>query len=107
MTFARFWPAYVAEHRSRLNRRVHLAGTLGDLALLVFLGATHRWAWAWTVPVLAYGFAWTGHFLIEKNRPATFKHPLLSLIGDHKMAALMLAGRMNGEMERLKIEGKP
>ncbi|HXC18103.1 MAG TPA: DUF962 domain-containing protein [Holophagaceae bacterium] len=106
MTFARFWPAYVAEHRSRLNRRVHLTGTIGYLALLVFLALTHRWAWAWTVPVLAYGCAWTGHFLIEKNRPATFKHPLLSLIGDHKMAALMLTGRMDGEMERLRIEGK-
>lgn len=107
MTFARFWPAYVAEHRSRLNRRVHLAGTLGYLALLIFLGATRHGAWAWTVPVLAYGFAWTGHFLIEKNRPATFKHPLLSLIGDHKMALLMLTGRMDADMERLRIEGKP
>ena len=106
MTFDRFWPAYVAEHRSRLNRRVHLAGTLGYLALLLSLAVTGRWAWMWTVPVLAYGFAWTGHFLIEKNRPATFKHPGLSLIGDHKMAALMLAGRMDEEMARLKIEGK-
>ncbi len=107
MTFGRFWPAYVAEHRSRRNRRLHLAGTLGYLALLLFLGLTHHWAWAWIAPLLAYGFAWTGHFLVEKNRPATFKHPLLSLIGDHKMAALMLAGRMDGEMERLKIEGNP
>jgi hypothetical protein len=106
MTFARFWPAYVAEHRSRLNRRLHLAGSLGYLALLVFLAATHRWIWMWTVPALAYGFAWGGHFLVEKNRPATFNHPWLSLIGDHKMAALMLAGRMDGEMRRLKIEGK-
>ena len=61
----------------------------------------------WTVPVLAYGFAWSGHFLIEKNRPATFRHPWLSLLGDHKMAALMLLGRMDAEMERLKIEGQP
>ncbi|HET6329930.1 MAG TPA: DUF962 domain-containing protein [Holophagaceae bacterium] len=107
MTFARFWPAYVAEHRSRLNRRLHLSGSIGYLALLIALAVTHRWAWVWTVPLLAYGFAWTGHFLVEKNRPATFKHPWLSLIGDHKMAALMLAGRMDDEMERLKIVGKP
>ena len=107
LTFARFWPAYVAEHRSRLNRRLHLAGTLGYLALLAALCATRHWAWTWTVPMLAYGFAWSGHFLIEKNRPATFKRPWLSLVGDHKMAALMLAGRMDGEMARLKIEGKP
>ncbi len=107
MTFSGFWPSYVAEHRSRLNRRAHLAGSLGYLALLVFLTTTHRWHWMWTVPVLAYGFAWSGHFLIEKNRPATFRHPWLSLLGDHKMAALMLLGRMDAEMERLKIEGQP
>lgn len=107
MSFAKFWPIYVAEHRSRLNRRLHLLGSLGYLALLLGLAAAARWAWMWTVPVLAYGFAWTGHFFIEKNRPATFQHPWLSLIGDHKMAALMLAGRMDAEMERLKIGGKP
>lgn len=107
MTFDRFWPAYVAEHRSRLNRRVHLAGTLGYLSLLAVLGATHHWAWAWAVPVVAYGSAWSGHFLIEKNRPATFRHPWLSLVGDHKMAALMLAGRMDAELARLGIASKP
>ncbi|HTL97945.1 MAG TPA: DUF962 domain-containing protein [Holophagaceae bacterium] len=107
MIFDRFWPAYLAEHRSRRNRRMHLAGTLGYLALLGALLATRHWAWMWTAPVLAYGSAWTGHFFIEKNRPATFKHPWLSLVGDHKMAALMLAGRMDAEMERLEIPGRP
>ena len=22
-----------------------------------------------------YGFAWIGHFFVEKNKPATFKYP--------------------------------
>ena len=107
MTFDRFWPAYLAEHRSRRNRRLHLAGTLGYLALLAALLASRHWCWRWTVPVLAYGFAWAGHFLVEKNRPATFKHPWLSLIGDHKMAALMLTGRLEAEFTRLGIPTKP
>ena len=107
MTFARFWPAYLAEHRSRLNRRLHLTGTIGYLCLLAGLLAARHWAWLWSVPALAYGFAWTGHFFIEKNRPATFKHPWLSLIGDHKMAAFMLAGRLDAEFARLQIPTKP
>ena len=86
---------------------MHLAGTLAYLALLVALLATGRYAWLWAVPVVAYGFAWTGHFGIEKNRPATFKHPWLSLLGDHRMAWTMLTGRMDSELARLKIPPLP
>ncbi len=107
MTFARFWPAYLAEHRHRTNRALHLCGTLAYLALLAFLLATARYAWLPLVPVVAYGFAWTGHFGIEKNRPATFKHPWLSLLGDHRMAWLMATGRLGGEFERLRISTLP
>ena len=106
MTFAKFWPIYLAEHRSGRNRALHLAGTIGYLLLLATLLIAGRSRWIWTVPLLAYGCAWTGHFIIEKNRPATFSHPWLSLIGDHKMAALILAGRINAEFERLGIKQK-
>ena len=43
--------------------------------------------------VFAYGCAWAGHFLIEKNRPATFKHPVWSLMGDAKMLSQMIQGK--------------
>ncbi len=65
-----------------------------------------RYAWIWAVPMVAYGFAWTGHFVIEKNRPATFRHPLFSLIGDHKMAWFMVTGQIEGEYERFGIPQK-
>ncbi len=107
MTFAEFWPHYLAEHRHRLNRRLHLAGTLGYLGLLAFLLATARFAWLPLVPVLAYGFAWAGHFLVERNRPATFRHPWPSLLGDHRIAWGMLRGRLDAEYERLGIEQRP
>ena len=41
----------------------------------------------------AYAFAWCGHFLLEKNRPATFTYPVWSLVGDFKMWAGMCMGR--------------
>ena len=103
MTFERFWPAYLAEHRHRMNRALHLAGTLIYLSTLAFLLATGRYAWFWTVPVVAYGFAWTGHFAIEKNRPATFGHPVWSLRGDFQMIRTMWQGR-DAELSRIARE---
>lgn len=96
-----FWPHYVAEHRKPLTRHLHFAGTLGALAL-VALAAGPLPVWlAALAPVSGYGFAWASHALVEKNRPATFRRPLFSLIGDFHMFVLMLAGRMEAEVARL------
>jgi hypothetical protein len=38
------------------------------------------WAKAVWPMVVAYAFAWTGHFFIEGNRPATFLYPSYSLM---------------------------
>jgi hypothetical protein len=48
----------------------------------------------WLLPLFGYGFAWLGHFAVERNRPATFRHPLYSLIGDFRLFADMLRGRV-------------
>ena len=42
----------------------------------------------------AYGCAWTGHFGLEGNRPATFEYPLWSLVSDWKLWAEMARGRL-------------
>ncbi len=44
--------------------------------------------------VFAYAMAWTGHFVIEKNRPATFKYPLWSFVSDLRMLSHMLRGQL-------------
>jgi len=39
-----------------------------------------------------YGFAWFAHFVFEKNRPATFRQPVYSFMGDWKMFWEILTG---------------
>jgi hypothetical protein len=99
-TFAEFWPFYVREHSRAGTRSLHAAGTITGTALLVGLLATGHWRWLPLAFVPGYAAAWVGHFFIEHNRPATFKHPLWSFVGDYKMVALMLAGRMDEEVVR-------
>jgi hypothetical protein len=94
-----FWPYYVGEHREPATRAIHAAGTLAALAILVF-GLVEPWALL-AAPVVGYGPAWLSHALVERNRPATFRHPLYSLIGDFHMLALMLRGRMRAEVARI------
>ena len=44
--------------------------------------------------IAGYGFAWVGHFFFEHNRPATFSHPIYSLIGDWAMFRDVLTGKI-------------
>ena len=93
-SFRDFYPDYLAEHRNPVSRRLHFIGTLLVLATLVYAAVTGRWAWLAAAPVFGYAFAWVGHFAFERNRPATFRHPLYSLAGDFVMFRDMLTGRV-------------
>lgn len=37
--------------------------------------------------------SWVGHFFFEHNRPATFKYPLFSFMGDWKLWWETLTGK--------------
>ena len=99
-TFPEFWTFYVLAHRQPLTRIFHTAGTLTGWALLV-AAIVLRKPWyllaAFAVP---YAFAWFSHFFVEHNRPATFGHPLWSWLADQKMVAMVLAGKMEAEVQR-------
>jgi len=61
---------------------------------LAYTTITEQWMLLWLMPVLGYGFAWAGHFFFEHNRPATFKYPIYSLLGDWVMFKDMLFGNI-------------
>jgi hypothetical protein len=100
-SFAAFWPYYVAQHRDPVNRALHFLGTSLALASLAAALTLSRWWWL-AVPVAGYGAAWVGHFFFERNKPATFRYPLWSLVGDLRMYALLWLGRMDPELERAR-----
>ena len=93
-TFREFYPYYLSEHSNKICRRLHFIGSLIALFSLMFILATQTWS-LFYIPLLAgYGFAWIGHFFFEKNRPATFRYPLYSFMGDWVMAYQFLTGKI-------------
>ncbi|WP_285962288.1 Mpo1-like protein [Pseudomonas tohonis] len=93
-SFAEFYPYYLQEHSNDICRRLHYVGSLLVLSILAYALVTQQWLWLLALPVAGYGFAWVGHFVFEKNRPATFKYPLYSLMGDWVMLKDAFTGRI-------------
>jgi hypothetical protein len=93
-SFQDFWPYYLSEHSKPATRALHCMGTLTGIAVVILVIVIGKWWWFPSALVPGYAFAWVGHFFIEKNRPATFMYPLWSFMGDWKMLALMLTGRL-------------
>ena len=93
-SFAEFYPFYLGEHANRTCRRLHFLGS--SLALVcvgrsLLLGDAR---WGLAALLCGYGFAWLGHFGFEKNRPASFKRPLYSFLGDWRMYGDIWRGRI-------------
>jgi hypothetical protein len=93
-TFGDFYPFYLTEHRHPTSRRLHVVGT--SLALVLLLASlVTRVGWlALSAVVCGYGLAWIGHFFFERNRPATFKYPGFSLLGDLRLWWDTVRGRV-------------
>jgi hypothetical protein len=93
-SFRDFYPYYLTEHRNRTSRRLHVVGTALVLLTVLFAIVSGQGDWLWLLPLVGYGPAWIGHFFFEKNRPATFRHPIYSLAGDFVMFRDVLLGRI-------------
>tara|TARA_B110000503_G_scaffold76408_1_gene117859 strand:- start:160 stop:522 length:363 start_codon:yes stop_codon:yes gene_type:complete len=93
-TFAEFFPLYMQEHQHPLCRRMHFIGSiLGIVGLLAF-AATGRPEAIGAGIAAGYACAWVGHAGFEKNKPASFKRPWFSFLGDWAMFRDMLGGRL-------------
>ena len=100
-SFEEFWPFYVKEHLNPLNRTLHFIGSSSALACVLGAVAAGQWWMLPAAPLVGYGFAWFGHFVIEKNKPASFKYPLWSFKADWIMWFKILTGQMNAEVRRI------
>ncbi|MGK0367182.1 MAG: hypothetical protein ACI9QD_000316 [Thermoproteota archaeon] len=94
-TFEEFYPYYLEDHSNTVCRVLHFVGTFLLLLILVLAIITRNFKLLIILPLVGYGFAWVGHFVFEKNRPATFKYPAFSLKGDFLMFWQLLTGKIS------------
>lgn len=93
-SFRAFYPFYLGEHANRTSRRLHFIGSCAALAFAATAIVQRNPAWLVAALLAGYAFAWIGHFFFEKNRPATFRHPFYSFVGDWVMFKDILTGRI-------------
>lgn len=95
-SFAEFYPYYLSEHQNRVCRLLHVVGSSLVLIEFMCLLVIESSSWWWLLlPLTGYGCAWVGHFFFEKNRPATFRYPVWSLMGDWVMFFQFVTGRLS------------
>lgn len=93
-SFAEFYPFYLGEHNNRTCRRLHFVGSSLGLGFLVVAIVTRNPLWILAGLLCGYAFAWIGHFGFEKNKPASFKRPLYSFMGDWVMYKDIWTGKI-------------
>lgn len=93
-SFKEYYPFYLSQHQNKMSQRLHFLGTaFAILFLLAFIFSFNFWYVIWAI-IFGYGFAWIGHSFYEKNKPATFKYPLYSLLGDLMMFKDVITGKI-------------
>ena len=93
-SFKEFYPYYLSEHKLKINKILHALGSIYGLIFLIFAIFSQQYKLIPIAFLIGYFFAWIGHFIFEKNKPATFKHPLYSFMGDWVMLKDIILGRI-------------
>ena len=106
-TYSEFWPYYLREHAEPGTRYMHYAGTVIATSVLLLALMSQTWWLLIFFPVAGYGFAWVSHAFIERNKPATFIHPVWSLISDYRMTFLAFTGQLKPHLKAAGVTDHP
>jgi hypothetical protein len=99
-SFSEFWPYYLSQHSKVWTRRLHFIGFTNLICWLIVAVVVRSWLALVFAVGSSYGFAWIGHFFVEKNIPATFWYPVKANLGVALMYYKMLRGTLDEDLEK-------
>ena len=70
---------------------------MGQILTIFFVGLVihfELWLLLALSPFIVYPFAWSGHYLFEKNEPAAFHNPIYAKLSDWLMFRDIILGRL-------------
>lgn len=102
-SFYDFWLEYLHAHELLATRLWHFVGTSAALVSALLAIITWNWIWLITALIVSYGCSWMGHFVVEKNRPPSFHHPVWSVRADLLLFRLMLTRGLTENVNRFKL----
>jgi len=95
MNLDEYYKHYLTLHQNKWCRRLHFLGQIVTLfCLCAMIGFKVSFATYLILPFIVYPFAWTGHFLFEKNKPAAFSNPIKAKICDWLMFRDMMVRKL-------------
>ena len=89
-----YYKDYLSLHKNRKNRRLHFIGQWVTLFVVSYMFYSGFYWLLPIIPFVIYPFAWTGHYLYEKNEPAAFHNPIKAKISDWIMFWDILKGNI-------------
>ena len=93
MTFDKYYQHYLSLHQNKHCRRLHFVGQIVTIFFVAYSALNNLWLLP-LAPFVIYPFAWTGHFVFEKNKPAAFKKPLWAKACDWIMFKDIIVGNI-------------
>jgi hypothetical protein len=94
MSFDEYYEHYLTLHQNKWCKRLHVLGQLTTISFLIVVIHFKVWPLLLLAPFVIYPFAWTGHFVFEKNKPAAFSNPLWAKACDWIMLKDWILGRI-------------
>tara|TARA_R100000315_G_C5226298_1_gene137325 strand:- start:24 stop:251 length:228 start_codon:yes stop_codon:yes gene_type:complete len=73
---------------------MHVIGQLFTLLYVALVLNYQVWVMLLLTPFVVYPFAWAGHYVFEKNKPAAFSNPVWAKVCDWIMLKDWILGRL-------------